>query len=150
MLRAMNPAEQGAAMSALRAQAGTDVGPRLSHRPLTKEEIRGAHENPLVEFGAHTMNHPALSEHDEAFQRREIDDSRRLCIEVTGREPSSFAYPFGDYDQRTVQIVRDTGFATAVTTHHGAVNARTSQYELPRIQVGDWCAAELASALGQA
>ena len=150
VLRTMDPADQAAAISALRAQAGTDIGPRPSHRPLTHEEIRATGNNALIDFGAHTMSHPVLSEHDEAFQRREIDDSRRLCAEVTGKAPSSFAYPFGDYDRRTVQIVRDAGFTAAVTTRRGAVNARTSRFELPRIQVGDWSAAELASALAQA
>jgi peptidoglycan/xylan/chitin deacetylase (PgdA/CDA1 family) len=150
ILRTMNPTAQAATMSALRAQAGIGRRPRPSHRPLTREEIRTAATNVLIEFGAHTMNHPALSEHDEPFQQREIDDSRRSCAEVTGRQPSSFAYPFGDYDRRTVQIVRDAGFSAAVTTHSGAVRGRTSEFELPRIHVGDWSAAQLASALGRA
>jgi hypothetical protein len=54
---------------------------------------------------------------------------------------SSFAYPNGrpaqDYDASHVSMVRDAGFAVAVSTHWGRTAADTDIFQVPRIAPWD-------------
>jgi hypothetical protein len=48
-----------------------------------------------------------------------------------------FSYPFGSYNDRTVEIVQKAGFNMAVTIEKGKVNKGTNKYLLPRISTYD-------------
>lgn len=81
-----------------------------------------------VEIGAHTVSHNVLSSLTPAEQRYEIAIGRTSLERALDLEIETFAYPFGrswDFDQGTVEAVRDAGFRAAVTTHAG-VNRRSS------------------------
>ena len=43
-----------------------------------------------------------------------------------------FAYPYGDYSEATVEIVREAGFRTAVTMHRGINRPTDEALELKR------------------
>ncbi|HKU15950.1 MAG TPA: polysaccharide deacetylase family protein [Steroidobacteraceae bacterium] len=94
-----------------------------------------------IDVGAHTVNHPILTAIPAAEARTEIEGSRRWVADVTGVAPKSFAYPNGragrDYDSAHVAMVRDAGFALAVSTDRGCATAATAQYELPRLAPWD-------------
>ena len=79
-----------------------------------------------------------------AVQRAEIEGGRDACAAMIGRVPATFAYPFGDYDASTVELVRAAGFEAACTTDVGTVRRRTDVLTLPRLQVEDWSADRLA------
>jgi peptidoglycan/xylan/chitin deacetylase (PgdA/CDA1 family) len=146
-VRALAPDAQAAALDDLRDQAGIPAGPRASHRPMTVDELQGLARSELVDIGCHTMTHPALTERSPADQRAEVEGGLRRCEALIGRTPSSFAYPFGDHDAATVDVVRDAGFEVACTTQRAAVTAGHDVLALPRVQVGRWSATELARTL---
>jgi peptidoglycan/xylan/chitin deacetylase (PgdA/CDA1 family) len=146
-LRALEAPQQSAALERLREQAGVPEGARDSHRPMALDEVKALGKTGLIEIGAHSITHAALSEHDEAAQREEIEGSRRACAAIIGRTPTSFAYPFGDYTAATVELVRAAGFEAACTTDMAPVTARSDVMALPRLQVEDWSAPQLAGAL---
>ena len=90
-----------------------------------------------MEVGAHTVSHPILARIDRATAKREIEESK-LCLEhITGASVSTFAYPNGrpakDYGREHVELVREAGYTSAVTTAWGCVTSKTQPYELPRI-----------------
>ena len=114
---------------------------------MTVEQARRLPRSGLVDVGAHTMTHPFLSFWPVDFQEHEVEAGRRGCAELTGVEPQAFAYPHGDYDQRTVDVVRRAGFRLACTTHGRAVIPSSDAWELPRVQVASWSARQLAWAL---
>jgi peptidoglycan/xylan/chitin deacetylase (PgdA/CDA1 family) len=101
----------------------------------------------VIEVGAHTITHPFLSRWPVEVQVREVEAGRRACAELTGVEPQGFAYPHGDYDHRTVDVVRRAGFRFACTTSAVAVSASHGEWELPRVAVANWSAQQLARAL---
>ena len=72
-----------------------------------------------VTIGAHTRTHPALTRLAVAEARAEIEGSRDDLARQLGRAPRVFAYPFGDHDDAVVALVRDAGFALAVTCQDG-------------------------------
>ncbi|KFE66893.1 polysaccharide deacetylase [Hyalangium minutum] len=61
------------------------------------------------EVGGHTISHPRLTTLSEAEQRHEICDDRAALLKE-GLRVTSFAYPFGDEDSRTRQLVIDCGY----------------------------------------
>jgi peptidoglycan/xylan/chitin deacetylase (PgdA/CDA1 family) len=80
-------------------------------------------------------------------QRAEIADGRRACEALTGRLARTFAYPFGDYTRSTVELVREAGFEAACTTDRRGVTPSCDNLTLPRLQVKDWSAEQLAGQL---
>lgn len=120
---------------------------RASHRSMTRDEVQTLAAAGVISFGAHSVNHPALSELSREEQQAEIVTSRQACAELLGAAPSTFAYPFGDYSDVTVDVVREAGFAVAVTTDADVVRGNANRLRLPRLQVGDWPARRLRAAL---
>jgi peptidoglycan/xylan/chitin deacetylase (PgdA/CDA1 family) len=128
--------------------AGCDLTVRQSHRAMTKEEVRNISDG-LVVVGAHTVTHPTLPAHLYETQYYEIAESRRVCEELVGRPVSTFAYPFGDYDDATVSAVRQAGFALACTVNAGVIRPGTDPIRLPRIYAGDWSGEEFQRRLAE-
>ncbi|WP_181791176.1 polysaccharide deacetylase family protein [Myxococcus llanfairpwllgwyngyllgogerychwyrndrobwllllantysiliogogogochensis] len=64
------------------------------------------------EIGGHTLTHPHLTELSADEQRREICNDRVALLNA-GFRVTSFAYPFGDKDSTTRQIVMDCNYNSA-------------------------------------
>jgi peptidoglycan/xylan/chitin deacetylase (PgdA/CDA1 family) len=79
-----------------------------------------------IEFGAHTRRHPVLSRVSSAAELAdEIAGSKRCVEEALGAPVRHFCYPNGarpDISAEAVEMVRQAGYETAVTTESG-VNA---------------------------
>ncbi|MCH2181118.1 MAG: polysaccharide deacetylase family protein [Mariniblastus sp.] len=87
-------------------------------------------------FGSHTHTHPRLTALDDNALQEEL---ARGCQELDERlkgPPLSLAYPAGDFDQRTVEFARATGFELAFTTQPGIIDRHSNPLELPRIYLG--------------
>jgi peptidoglycan/xylan/chitin deacetylase (PgdA/CDA1 family) len=67
------------------------------------------------EIGSHTRSHPALTGLDDSALHEELQGSRELLEQRLGRRCRSFAYPFGDFDDRVVAAVRAAGYEAAAT-----------------------------------
>jgi peptidoglycan/xylan/chitin deacetylase (PgdA/CDA1 family) len=89
----------------------------------------------LVEFGAHTLSHPKLTEIDARDARREIVDSKKLIEKKLKRRVSVFAYPYGDFNGKVKNVVKEAGFSCAVSCISGGNDKNTGIFELRRIGV---------------
>jgi peptidoglycan/xylan/chitin deacetylase (PgdA/CDA1 family) len=102
---------------------------------LTRDAVRQLHRSGF-EVGAHTVNHPILKKSSPEDARREICDARKDLENMLGRPVTLFAYPNGkpgdDYGPEHVQMVRDAGYAGAVTGVAGAARRGDDPYQLPR------------------
>lgn len=89
-----------------------------------------------MEIGGHTVNHPILTRIDEQEARAEIIRGKERLEDITGRRVTSFAYPNGrpgrDYGPAHVALVREAGFATAVSTANGVAGRGADAFQLPR------------------
>jgi peptidoglycan/xylan/chitin deacetylase (PgdA/CDA1 family) len=128
--------------------ANCELTPRPAHRAMTRHELEDLSHD-LIMIGPHSVTHPALPAHSPEFQREEIVESRRFCETITGVPVDTFAYPFGDYDDRTVSAVGDAGIKFACTTRAGVVHRSVDPLRLPRFQVGDWNGEELLKRIGE-
>ena len=83
-------------------------------------------------IGAHTCTHPRLSQLSRAQAKEEIHASKKKLEDQFGLRIDHFAYPFGDYNQETIELVQDAGFRTASTMHRGINQTGNSPLELAR------------------
>jgi peptidoglycan/xylan/chitin deacetylase (PgdA/CDA1 family) len=123
---------------------------RPGYRCLSLREVLALVQSDLIDLGAHTVTHPALSTLPLDSQRDEILRSNARLQAITGRPTASFAYPYGkqsDYTAETVSIVREAGFACACCNFAGVVERSTDRFQLPRVHVEDWDGEEFARRL---
>ena len=103
---------------------------------LADEQVRMMLDSGCWELGAHTETHAYLPGLSVEARRQEISDGRRRLAETFSVVVGSFAYPFGHYDSTDVDVVREAGFTTAVTTQPGiTTNTVDSPLELKRIKI---------------
>lgn len=117
---------------------GIDVVAASDRAALTPAMVHEMRDSGLVEFGAHSVSHPRLSELDDAEARSEIERSKCDCEALVGRAIRHFAYPFGDATaagDRETAICAELGFASAVTTESSPLFPADSArpFALPRL-----------------
>jgi peptidoglycan/xylan/chitin deacetylase (PgdA/CDA1 family)/SAM-dependent methyltransferase len=114
---------------------GRPLVPRPSERSLLREELLRLAARPGHEVGAHTLHHLALSSQPLDVRRHEIAEGRAVLERVLGRTVSSFAYPFGDVDAVSVDLVGAAGFEAAVTCEEALVHPGAHPLRLPRFEI---------------
>jgi peptidoglycan/xylan/chitin deacetylase (PgdA/CDA1 family) len=88
-----------------------------------------------IDFGAHTVSHPILTELPLGLARREIVESKKHIEEAIGKPANFFSYPSGIFNDEIVKIVSESGFVGAVTTNPKWITPRTNPYKLGRMAV---------------
>lgn len=83
-------------------------------------------------IGAHTCTHPRLSKIPRDQAREEIVSSKKKLEDQFGQPVAHFAYPFGDYDDAVVEMVKEAGFQTACTMDRGVNDRSTDPFRLKR------------------
>lgn len=127
---------------------GTQMArPRYSRMPLPDmlswEEAKEMSGHGIV-FGAHTVNHPHLSVLDYEEQKKEIEGSLKFMNQKLDEfGPSSivphpsefFCYPYGEYNDDTLKILRESGVKFAFSIKPGINDAAIPPLELRRVGV---------------
>jgi peptidoglycan/xylan/chitin deacetylase (PgdA/CDA1 family) len=137
-LRVLDRAEISKAMAVLRLLFKSE--PRSSSDlPMSVTQIAELIDDGLVELGGHTISHPVLPSLSTEEQKREIAGGKAICEALVDRRIDGFAYPYGEFDDRSKTLARECGFSWACSTgdypmHHTAADL----YILPRIQALDW------------
>jgi peptidoglycan/xylan/chitin deacetylase (PgdA/CDA1 family) len=70
----------------------------------------------LIALGSHTRRHPFLPRLTDDEARDEIAVSRAKLSEKLGRECDLFAFPYGAFDKRLIEICRQSGYRRIFTT----------------------------------
>ncbi len=132
-LKVYHPSERDSWINQIHAYLKVDKQSErimLNWQEITEMASRG------ISFGAHTRSHPILSTLDDAALQKEIIDSKNILTDKLGTPVTTFAYPNGregDFDQRAITTLQNSGFCCAVTTESGFNNADHSIYELYRM-----------------
>lgn len=89
-----------------------------------------------MEIGAHTAHHPILAYLDNETVKQEIVAGKQFLEDALGMQVRLFAYPNGkpgvDFLPEQAIIVRELGFAAAVSTQRGAASQSSDPFQLPR------------------
>lgn len=98
------------------------------------------------EVGSHSVSHEILPLLEADALATEVQDSRAMLREALDRDVSSFCYPNGDFDDRTLKLVAESGYDHAVTTVDGDNPRDAASFQLKRRFVHE---ERLASASGR-
>jgi peptidoglycan/xylan/chitin deacetylase (PgdA/CDA1 family) len=99
---------------------------------LNWEQIFEMHKSGLIDFQPHTAGHVDLAKISPAEAEGEILQSRNLLEEKLGKKCDFFAYPWGRYDSKIMDILKRNGFKSAVTVKEGVVKNGDNLFELKR------------------
>jgi peptidoglycan/xylan/chitin deacetylase (PgdA/CDA1 family) len=131
-LQAFSERERNAALDELTASQ-----PAAEPDTLSADELRLLAEGGLVEIGAHTVTHPALTQLTADEQLVEMRSSKERLEELVGASVGGFSYPYGIHDAGTAARARAVGFAYACTSERRPVTGGDDTFALPRLHVDD-------------
>jgi len=90
-----------------------------------------------IQFGAHSVTHPALDKLPTARAEWEISQSKRDIERRLGVEVTSFAYPNGSFHRQIVKCVKNSGFSCAVSGDPMWITPGADPYRLNRVGVAE-------------
>jgi peptidoglycan/xylan/chitin deacetylase (PgdA/CDA1 family) len=88
-----------------------------------------------MEIGSHTRNHLSLSNCDHEIALKEISQSKLDLERKFKTQIRHFCYPYGNFNNETIEIVKKSGYLTATTTQRGRSKRNDNFFTLPRVQV---------------
>lgn len=137
-MRRFNEDERGSLMAQIRSVLMDRDNTVQRGRSMTRDEVRTLASDGLVTIGAHTVTHPLLSALKNDACRSEVVNSKSDCEAVIGAPVTSFAYPYGDFDDKAREAVSAAGFAFACSTRRVPATKASDLLALPRMQVCNW------------
>ncbi len=102
---------------------------------MDTQMLREIHNSGLVDVQAHSMSHLMLTKLTPEEQRSEIFESKRILEEILSKKVNYFAYPYGDFDQNIINLVREAGYKLAFGTLPGDILRKSDYLSLPRLAV---------------
>jgi peptidoglycan/xylan/chitin deacetylase (PgdA/CDA1 family) len=100
-----------------------------------------------VEVGAHSRTHPRLDELPIERLGGEIKGSKEDLEDILQRAVHSFAYPFGNHDDRIRQAVVDAGFGAAAAVKNALSHDRDDPFAIARVTMSARITPEFLSEL---
>ena len=114
---------------------------------VKEEELKKMANHRLIDIGIHTVNHIALGYHSAQVQETEIFQNKNLLEQIINRQITTIAYPYGEYNDTTLNIVKNTGLRAGVTVEYNVVNNYANPFKLGRFQVKNWNAMQFEEKL---
>ncbi len=75
-------------------------------------ELAALASNPLFEIGNHAFTHPHLTRISDERIREELLRTQGVLAAATGRIPTLFRPPYGEYDARVLRVAASLGLTT--------------------------------------
>ncbi len=99
--------------------------------PLPSQTITDAILALDMEIGSHTMSHPDLTAIGAEALRWELEESKVRLEALTGRDVSSFCYPFGRFNRKASEAVAAAGYRLGRTTVGFRKDLGSDPFEMP-------------------
>lgn len=108
-----------------------------NYRYLTMDQLRELNKEPLCTLGGHTRMHVHLKKLSVEQQKQEILGCKIWLENLLGHSIEDYAFPYGDYNEITLDIFHCIGIKRAVAAWGGAVRRNTLNkvLEIPRVLV---------------
>ncbi|KPJ59527.1 MAG: hypothetical protein AMJ46_10965 [Latescibacteria bacterium DG_63] len=102
---------------------------------MTTNQLLELIDSSVVTIGAHTLNHPILSNESDEDAEREIRESIEQLSKLINKDVRIFSYPNGtalDYGKREQSLLRQHGIRLAVTETVSFFHKSTDPLAIPR------------------
>jgi peptidoglycan/xylan/chitin deacetylase (PgdA/CDA1 family) len=103
---------------------------------LNAKQIKEMIASNLVEIGSHTLDHANIKYAEKSVVEHQIIESKKELEDQFGIEVKTFAYPFGGFNQQTIDIVKEASFSAAVSVIPGTLQSEENKYYLYRLRPG--------------
>jgi peptidoglycan/xylan/chitin deacetylase (PgdA/CDA1 family) len=124
-LAAASYLERGRILLQVRESFGTDAN--MPRTTLVWSDVRQLCKRfPLIELGGHTLGHLDLRPADGELTVNEVLGCAERIQQETGRRPEHFSFPYGRSNPMAQEIVKNSGFRTAVLDGSGALVTKDS------------------------
>ena len=104
------------------------------NRLMDKKEIKEWISNGM-EIGSHTKNHINLLDCNKEIASNEISQSKADLEKTFKIKVAHFCYPYGNFDNSILSLVKKAGYETATSTIRGRSRQNDSIFALPRVKV---------------
>lgn len=98
------------------------------HRRMSKEDCVKLYKNSGHEVAVHSLTHPFLEQLSDSMLAYEILEDRKNLEELFDTVVRGMAYPFGTYNDRVTETLKNLGIAYSRTVHS------TEKFDIPQ----DW------------
>ncbi len=88
-----------------------------------------------MSIGSHTLSHPRLARIEASQLRAELFDSKKKLEDFLGVEVPSFCYPYGNFNDKVVELVKEAGYKLALSTIRDNRNHEADRWRLKRAMV---------------
>ncbi|MBE3090468.1 MAG: polysaccharide deacetylase family protein [Actinobacteria bacterium] len=109
---------------------------------ITKSQLYELYDSDIFTIGAHTINHPILSNETYHQTEKEITESIERLSDMLDTNIKYFAYPNGitnlDFNLREQKILKEKNIKLAFTTHNCFFNNKTNPLNIPRLEFSDF------------
>ena len=100
-------------------------------------EIKEISSFEFVHIGNHSHTHDYLVDKSDKEIEDDLKTSINIFKEKLNHETKFFAYPFGEYKNSYIEIVKNLGFDYGFGQHSGVMDKTKSKYELPRFPINE-------------
>lgn len=98
---------------------------------LKEQDIKEMRASNLVDFGSHSHNHVKLSNLARPQLKQELETSKEILSQLTGRDIISLSYPSGRHTRETEEAAKNV-FKIICTVEPGRVNENGHSWRLKR------------------
>ena len=112
-----------------------DLDKGITQRPLMTQSEVQEWLNLGLDIGAHTQTHPLLEELSEQQSQEEIFNCKADLEHMFKVSIKDFCYPFGRFNDSSVNIVKRAGYITATSMTRGRASTKSNKLTLPRIPI---------------
>ena len=107
---------------------------------LDWSEIKQASSN-RIEIGNHSHSHAYfLNKSKETRAKAFLEDieiAQKLLEDNLNFTPLTFAFPYGEYDDEMLAIVKQLGFSVAAAQYSGVISSSSDPFQLPRFPMSE-------------
>ena len=103
---------------------------------LSWDQIRELRDEGVT-IGAHSHNHFHMPDLSEEEIKSEIEKSNKIFLSELKKIPSLFAFPYGETNEKIINIIKEYKFKVAFGQHSGVINETSNLYYLPRFSLNE-------------
>ena len=101
------------------------------------KQIQNISKHDFVHIGNHSHSHGYLVDKTDKEIRKDLTIAKQILKKKLNYETKIFAYPFGEYKNSYIEIVKELGFEYAFGQHSGVIDKTKNRYELPRFPMNE-------------
>lgn len=102
---------------------------------LNEKQILEMLNSGLIEFGSHTLSHVNLSTINDEQLLNELKKSKEEVEKITNQECEAFAYPYGKFDDKIIQAVKNVGYKNATVVKRGLFEQNDDIFTIKRVGI---------------